>query len=113
MSEVRGIVRVNGGVEADQFLTAVLDYFIIDEVDEAANIASFGFDGNGDPNPGEEVIQALQTVANPVIIESANARVMYIAVEVDGVSASDMANAINARDTFGNATVTAGSFVVA
>jgi hypothetical protein len=113
MSEVRGIVRVNGQVEPDQFLTANLDYFIVDEVDGAANIASFGYDGSGDPNPGEEVIQALQTVANPVIIESGNARVMYVAVEIDGVSATDMANAINSRAAFANATVTAGSFLVA
>jgi hypothetical protein len=113
MSEVRGIVRVNGAVQEDQFLSAVLNYYIVDEVDGAANIASFGYDGNGDPNPGEELVLALQTVANPVILESANARVMYVALEIDGVAASDIANAINASATFGNATVTEGSFVVA
>lgn len=112
MSEVHGIVRVNGQVESDQFLSATLDYFIVDEVDGEANIASFGYDNAGNANVGERVIQAIQTVANPVIIESANARVMYIAVEVDGVAASDIEAAVQGALN-ANATVTEGSFVVA
>ena len=35
--------RVNGTAASGQFLTGRLTWFIIDEVDGAANIANFGF----------------------------------------------------------------------
>jgi len=105
-------VRVNGAVASDQFLTAELSHFILDEVDGSANIADFGFDGSGDPKAGEAALQAIQTVANPVIVESSNARVLFFAVENDGHVNTDFANAVNSLSSFANATVTAGSYNV-
>lgn len=101
--------KVNGTVAEFQALTAHLTYLVIDEVDGATDISDFStVQGNA-----EAVLNAIGTVANPVIVESANARVMYAAVEINGASTSDMANAINALSGFANATVTAGSFTVA
>jgi hypothetical protein len=104
--------KVNGKVQEGQFLTGSLSYFIVDAVDggAASNIANFGYTA-GNANPGEKLVLALQTVANPVIIESANARIMYVATEVGGVSAGALEDAVVAAG-FANATVTSGTFAV-
>lgn len=103
--------RVNGAVEAGQFLTGSLNFFIIDEVAESANIANFGFTA-GSANPGEKVILAMQTVANPVIIESASDTVMYVATEVNGVTAAALQTAIRSAGGLDSLTVTAGTLTV-
>jgi hypothetical protein len=103
--------RVNGSVVEGQFLTGSLTFFIIDEVNGAANIANFGYT-TGSADPGEKVVLAFQTVANPVIIESANARVMYAATEVNGVTAAALQTAIRAATGYSNLTVTAGTLTV-
>lgn len=104
-------IRVNGASTADQFLTGSLTHFVVEDND-GANIAQFGFDTSGDPWAGEEAVQLISTVVNPVILESANAQVMYFAAEVNGVSASDIADAINSSDTFGTAAVSVGTYTV-
>jgi hypothetical protein len=105
-------VKVNGSVQPGQFLTGTLTYFIVDAVDggASANIANFGYTA-GAANPGEKVVFALQTVANPVIIESANARVMYVATEIGGASASALQTAVRSTG-LANATVTSGTLTV-
>lgn len=103
--------RVNGAVAEGQFLTGSLTYFRIDEVDGAANIANFGYTA-GAADPGEKVVLALQTVATPVIIESANARVMHVAIETNGITAASLQTAIRAAGGLSNLTVTAGTLAV-
>ena len=103
--------RVNGSVAAGQFLTGALTHFIVDEVDGAANIANFGFTA-GAADPGEKVVKAIQLVANPVIIASGNARVMYVAVECPGITAADVQANVRAATGYANLTVTAGSYRV-
>ena len=103
--------RVNGAAAEGQFLTGKLTWFVIDEVDGAANIANFGFTA-GAADPGEKVLNAVATVANPVVIESANARVMYLATEVNGITASALQTAVRAAG-FANATVASGTIIVA
>jgi hypothetical protein len=100
--------RVNGAVTPGQFLTGALTHLIVDEVDGTANIANFGFTA-GSADPGEKMVQAIQTVAAPVILQSGNARVMYVAVEFPGVDAADVQTAVRAAG-FANATVTAGVY---
>jgi hypothetical protein len=102
--------RVNGAVTPGQFLTGALTHLIVDVVDAgaAANIANFGFTA-GAADPGEKMVQAIQTVAAPVILQSGNARVMYVAVEFPGVDAADVQTAVRAAG-FANATVTAGVY---
>lgn len=104
-------VRVNGGAAEGQFLTGALTWFRIDEVNGSANIANFGFT-SGSADPGEKVLNAFATVANPVVVESGNARIMYVATEVPGIAASDLQTAIRAAGGFTNLTVTAGSVTV-
>jgi hypothetical protein len=104
--------RVNGGAASGQFLTGKLTWFAIDEVDGSANIANFGFTA-GSADPGEKVLNAFATVANPVVVQSANARVMYAATEVNGITASALQTAIRAATGYANLTVTAGSLTVA
>jgi hypothetical protein len=103
--------RVNGGAAEGQFLTGSLTWFKIDEVDGTANIANFGFT-SGSADPGEKVLNAFATVANPVVVESGNARVMYVATEVNGITASSLQTAIRAAGGLSNLTVTAGSVTV-
>lgn len=103
--------RVNGTVAAGQFLTGALTHFIVDEVDGSANIANFGFTA-GSADPGEKVLNAFATVANPVVVESGNARVMYVATEVNGITASALQTAIRAAGGLSNLTVAAGSVTV-
>jgi hypothetical protein len=102
--------RVNGAVAGGQFLTGALTHLIVDVVDggATANIANFGFTA-GAADPGEKMVQAIQTVAAPVILQSGNARVMYVAVEFPGVDAADVQTAVRAAG-FANATVTAGTY---
>jgi hypothetical protein len=103
--------RVNGTVAVGQFLTGALTHLIVDEVDGAANIANFGFTA-GAADPGEKVVKAIQLVANPVILASGNARVMYVAVELPGVTAADLQSNVRAATGYANLTVTAGSYRV-
>lgn len=103
--------RVNGAAAEGQFLTGRLTWFVIDEVDGAANIANFGFTA-GAADPGEKVLNAFATVANPVVVESGNARVMYVATEVPGITASSLQTAIRAAGGLSNLTVVAGSLTV-
>ena len=103
--------RVNGSVVAGQFLTGSLNYFIVDEVDGSANIANFGFTA-GAADPGEKVVNAIALVSNPVIIASGNARVMYVATEVNGVTAANLQANVRAATGYANLTVTSGSFRV-
>jgi hypothetical protein len=100
--------KTNGAPEAGQFLTGNLDHLIIDEVSGTADISDLGtVNGNA-----EVLLSALSTVSNPVIIESSNARVMFVAVESNGASTADMATAINEATAFSACTVTAGSYSV-
>ena len=103
--------RVNGSAAEGQFLTGALSWFVIDEVDGAANIANFGFTA-GSADPGEKVLNAFATVANPVIVQSGNARVLYAATEVNGITASALQTAIRSATGYANLTVTAGSVTV-
>jgi hypothetical protein len=103
--------RVNGTAASGQFLTGRLTWFIIDEVDGAANIANFGFTA-GSADPGEKVLNAFATVANPVVVQSANARVMYVATEVPGITASALQTAIRSAGSLSNLTVTSGTVTV-
>jgi hypothetical protein len=104
--------RVNGAAAEGQFLTGKLTWFAIDEVDGSANIANFGFT-SGSADPGEKVLNAFATVANPVVIESGNARVMYVATEVNGITAGALQTAIRAATGYANLTVASGSITVA
>ena len=106
-------IRVNGSVAADQFLTVELKHFILDAVD-AVNVHQFGFTASGNPKGGEAALSAMATVANPVILNthSSNTRILYFAVEVDGVGASALQTALRSNTTFSNATITAGSYSV-
>ena len=103
--------RVNGSVAEGQFLTGALTCFRIDEVDGTANIANFGFTA-GSADPGEKVVNAISLVTNPVIVESGNARVMYIATEVNGVTAANLQANVRAATGYANLTITSGSFRV-
>ena len=103
--------RVNGAAASGQDLTGALTWFRIDEVDGTANIANFGFTA-GSADPGEKLLNALATVANPVVVQSGNARVMYVATEVNGITASSLQTAIRAAGGFANLTVAAGTLTV-
>lgn len=103
--------RVNGAAAEGQFLTGRLTWFVIDEVDGSANIANFGFTA-GSADPGEKVLNAFATVANPVVVESANARVMYVATEVPGITAASLQTAIRSAGGLSNLTVASGTVVV-
>ena len=99
--------KVNGTVANFQALTANLVYITIDEVDGTDDISDLTtVNGNA-----ETVLKAVATVANPVIVESSNARVMYAAVEIGGANVAGIEAAVQAV-TNANATVTAGSFAV-
>ena len=102
-------VRVNGAFAADQFLTGHLEHYI---VDAGANVEATGFDVNGDPEPGEELMELINDVTNIVIAENPSTNIWHVAVEVNGLSNTDIANVINTSATFGNATVTAGVYTV-
>ncbi len=93
--------RVNGSAAEGQFLTGRLTWFVVDEVDGSANIANFGFTA-GAADPGEKVLNAFATVANPVVVESGNSRVMYVATEVPGITASALQTAIRAATSYSN-----------
>ena len=100
--------KVHGAPAEGQFLTGNLDHLIIDEVDGATDISDFGtVNGNV-----QAVLNAIGTIANPVIVAEGNARVMYVAVEHASSNVAAMAAAINGLDDFANATVTSGSYSV-
>lgn len=106
-----GIPKVNGSAASPkQVLTASLSYFKLDAVD-AANMASVGYTA-GVANPGEKAIQALATVANPVIwdVDDSNTRIVYFAVEFPGVAAANLQTAV--RTVLANATVASGVITV-
>lgn len=103
--------RVNGSVASGQFLTGSLTHYIVDEVDGAANIASFGWT-TGTANPGEVVVEGISTIVNPVIVESANSQVMYFAAEVEGHTAADIQAAVRDVTGYANITVTEGTYTV-
>ena len=103
--------KVNGSVTEGQFLTGTLTHYIVDEVDGDANIASFGYTA-GSANPGELVVEALSTIVNPVIVESANARVMYFAAEVEGHTAATIQEAVRDVTGYANITVATGTYTV-
>ena len=84
------------------------NHLIIDEVDGVTDIDDFGTVGGN----AEVVLNAIATVANPVIVAEGNARVMYVAVERASANLSAMAAAINSASAFANATVTSGSYTV-
>lgn len=105
-----GQVRANGGVSAFQNLSGHLEHYIIDA---GLNVATTGFDASGDPQPGEELFQLISDVTNVVIAENASANVWHVAVEINGLSTTDVANVINGSATFSTATVTAGTYTVA
>lgn len=102
--------KLNGSLADFQNLTANLVYVIVDEVDGADDISDFSTVGGN----AEAVVNAISTVANPVILESGNARVMYMALEVGGADADLMQAAANAAGilSHSNLTVTAGTFTV-
>lgn len=100
--------KVNGAPAEGQFITGNLDHLIVDEVDGAKDINDFGtVNGNA-----QVVLNAIGTVANPVIVAEGNARVMYVAVEHASANLTAMAAAINSATGFANATVTSGSYTV-
>ena len=106
-------LRVNGASAADQFLSGELKHFILDAVD-AINVHQFGFTAAGNPKGGEAALSAMAVVANPVILNThgSNTRILYFAVEVDGISNSALQTALRANTSFANATITAGSYSV-
>lgn len=106
--------RVNGSAADAQFLSGALAYFTVDAVSTAAtaNLSARGFTA-GSPDPGQKMINLIQTVCSPVIIEGANSRVIYIAVEAaPGVTAAQIQAAIRTETAFATSTVTSGSFSV-
>lgn len=106
-----GQVRVNGAVAGSfQTMTASLNHYVVD-AGLAANVT--GFQADGTPEVGEELFQLISDVTNVVIAESASANVWHMAVEINGLSTTDVANVINASATFSAATVTAGTYTVA
>jgi hypothetical protein len=115
MAIIRGIPRVNGGVQADQFLTAELSFFQVSAgANAVGNINAFGYEANGAPRAGESAVLALQTVANPVIIEAANATTLFVVTELGGVDAGVMQAALRAAlpTNFPNALIVEGSLSV-
>lgn len=104
--------RVNGGVADGQFMTADLAYFIIDDVNGSANIASYGYTA-GNKNAGEKMVHILETVGTLVILENISSNVAHVAMEAaPGIAAADIQTALRTDSDFSAATVTAGSFVV-
>lgn len=104
------LTRVNGAVEEGQLLVGSLTHLIVDEVDGADDISNFGFT-NGAADPGEQVLQAIALHATPVILNSANARVMYVAVEGQPNVSAIQASVVSVLGA--NATVTSGDYLVA
>lgn len=124
MSTVVGQVRVNGGADKGldgstpngavktQFLTGHLGHVEITADEGNVDISEFGFASNGAPKAGEELLQLFSSVANPVIFQSVDDNVMHVAYEVNGVSAAQIAAAINSSATFANVTVVNGVYSV-
>ena len=112
--KVVGQYKVNGAPEKDQFLTGALIHLAISDPD-GANIADWGnVNGNA-----EAVLDALQIIGNPVILEddgSAEGNVIFAAVEVDGISAdsveAQIQTLITTDPSFANVEVSAGAYRV-
>jgi hypothetical protein len=106
-----GQVRENGSVSAFQNLSGHLEHYIIDA---GKDVSVTGYDtATNLPQPGEELFQLISDVTNVVIAENASANVWHVAVEINGLSTTDVANVINGSATFSTATVTAGTYTVA
>lgn len=103
--------RVNGGAAAGQFLTGKLTWFVIDERDGTNNISNFGFTA-GAADPGEKVLNAIATVANPVVVAVGNTRVLYMATEVNGITSGALQTAVRAATGWANITVSTGDLSV-
>lgn len=111
--------KVNGAFETTQVLTAHLTHMV---VDAGVNVAVTGYTVTGNVDlgtvtssvktAGEELIELISDVTNIVIAENPSANVWHMAVEVNGLSNTDIANVINSSDTFGAATVTFGTYSV-
>lgn len=113
MAILRGIPRVNGAVSLDQFLTADLSYFQVSAgANATGNVNAFGYEANGDIRPGEAALLAIQIVANPVIIEAANATTLFVVTELGGVTAGSIQAALREVAAFPEAVVAAGSLSV-
>lgn len=100
--------KVNGSLEEFQALTGNLDHLVLvsggPDVHDLGTVA-----GNA-----AVMLEAVSSVANAVILEkdASNTQILYVAVESNGSSLTDMADAINGTSTFSAATVTAGSYAV-
>ena len=112
--KVVGQYKANGAPEKDQFLTGALIHLEIRDPD-GANIADWGnVNGNA-----ETVLDALQIIGNPVILEddgSSTGNVIFAAVEVDGISAdsieAQLSTLINTDPVLANCEVRAGAYSV-
>ena len=112
--KVVGQYKANGAPEKDQFLTGALIHLEISDPD-GSNIADWGnVNGNA-----ETVLDALQIIGNPVILEddgSSVGNVIYAAVEVDGISAdsveAQIQTIITTDPSFANVEVRAGAYKV-
>ena len=112
--KVVGQEKANGAPEKDQFLTGALIHLEIRDPD-GANIADWGnVNGNA-----ETVLDAMQIIGNPVILEddgSATGNVIFAAVEVDGISAdsieAQLSTLINTDPVLANCEVRAGAYSV-
>jgi len=112
--KVVGQYKANGAPEKDQFLTGALIHLEISDPD-GSNIADWGnVNGNA-----ETVLDALQIIGNPVILEddgSSTGNVIYAAVEVDGISAdsveAQIQTIITTDPSFANVEVRAGAYKV-
>ena len=106
--------KANGAPEKDQFLTGALIHLEISDPD-GSNIADWGnVNGNA-----ETVLDALQIIGNPVILEddgSSVGNVIFAAVEVDGISAdsveAQIQTIITTDPSFANVEVRAGAYRV-
>lgn len=109
--------KLNGSVLSDQFLTGVLNHYIIDASGGTANVASVGYTYDSGTeintaNDGEQLLMAVSTLVNPVIWEISDVDTVYFAAEVDGVTAESIEAVLQADATFANVTVTAGTYTV-
>ncbi len=83
------------GLAKGQFLSGRLAYF---ELDAKEDISDFGFEANGAAKAGEVAVQALATIANPVILEPSaeSANVLYFVTEVPGIDEALIQAAVRA-----------------
>ena len=111
--------KVNGEWETTQVLTAHLEHMI---VDAGTNVAVTGYAVTEDANtgavlssvknPGEQLLETIQSVCNIVIAENASATVWHVAAEINGLSNADIEAAL-VEAGFAGASVTFGTYTVA